>query len=332
MNYPLFKVFVSCMTFNHSKYIVDAMNSFVMQRTNFPFVCCVVDDCSTDGEQDVIRDYLNKNFELGDCKVAYNKHTEYAEITFAQHKLNHNCYFAVVLLKENHYSQKKDKTEYLKEWYNNVKYVAICEGDDYWIDETKLQIQSDLLDNNLSVDMCSHGTICQKNGKEVMKMAPSLSDRILTAEETIKGGGGFLGTNSLMYRVNLYKNKMRFRKFLTFDYTLQISGSLRGGIYYLAKDMSVYRMAVENSWCQRMTKNPDASLNHQYRMMTMLQLLDDDTNGRFHNVIYDTINGLSSNLLMAGFKSEMFKKQYNMINTKYKLYIVYKAFMALFGL
>ena len=44
MNYPLFKVFVSCMTFNHSKYIVDAMNSFVMQRTNFPFVCCIVDD------------------------------------------------------------------------------------------------------------------------------------------------------------------------------------------------------------------------------------------------------------------------------------------------
>ena len=58
INYPApkqeYKVLVRCFTFNHSKYIEDTLNSFAMQQTNFPFVCLVIDDASTDGEQEVI--------------------------------------------------------------------------------------------------------------------------------------------------------------------------------------------------------------------------------------------------------------------------------------
>ena len=57
---PEFKVFVRCMTYNQSKYIVETMNGFTMQQTDFPFVCCIVDDSSTDGEQKIISKYLNK--------------------------------------------------------------------------------------------------------------------------------------------------------------------------------------------------------------------------------------------------------------------------------
>ena len=148
MEYPKFKVTVSCMTYNQSKYITDAMNGFTMQQTDFPFVCTIVDDASTDGEQEVIRKYVEENFDFSEGSAAYSKETDYAFITYAQHKTNKNCYFAVLYLKENHYSQKKDKSPYLKEWRDGVEYMAICEGDDYWIDSMKIQIQVDYMDNH----------------------------------------------------------------------------------------------------------------------------------------------------------------------------------------
>ena len=148
MEYPKFKVAVCCMTYNQSKYITDAMNGFTMQQTDFPFVCIIVDDASTDGEQEVIRKYVEENFDLSEGSAAYSKETDYAVITYAQHKTNKNCYFAVLYLKENHYSQKKDKSPYLKEWRDGVEYMAICEGDDYWIVPDKLQVQYEILENN----------------------------------------------------------------------------------------------------------------------------------------------------------------------------------------
>ena len=109
MKYPQFKVRVDCMTFNHSKYIKDAMNGFTMQQTDFPFVCTIVDDASTDGEQDVIRKYVEEHFDLSIDGVSYERETDYAHIIYAQHKTNKNCFFVVLFLKENHYSQNKDK-------------------------------------------------------------------------------------------------------------------------------------------------------------------------------------------------------------------------------
>ena len=63
MEYPKFKVTVSCMTYNQSKYITDAMNGFTMQQTSFPYVCTIVDDASTDGEQEVIHQYVEEKTE-----------------------------------------------------------------------------------------------------------------------------------------------------------------------------------------------------------------------------------------------------------------------------
>ena len=148
MQYPKFKVTVHCSTFNHAKFITDAMNGFTMQQTDFPFVCTIIDDASTDGEQDVIKQYVEEHFDLSEDGVAYKKETDYAHIVYAQNKTNKNCYFAVLFLKENHYSQKKDRISYLKEWRENVDYIAMCEGDDYWIDPLKLQKQVEILDSH----------------------------------------------------------------------------------------------------------------------------------------------------------------------------------------
>lgn len=137
---------VSCMTFNHASYIEDAMNGFCMQETDFPFVCTIIDDASTDGEQEVIKRYLEENFDLEDRTIVRNEETEDYTLTFARHKTNTNCYFAVLYLKYNHYSIKKTKMPYIAEWHENCKYIAPCEGDDFWISPCKLQHQVDFLE------------------------------------------------------------------------------------------------------------------------------------------------------------------------------------------
>ena len=143
---PDFLVRVSCMTFNHAPYIVDALKGFTMQQTDFPYVCSIIDDASTDGEQEVIKAYLEEHFDLSDNSMAYNEETEDYVLTFARHKTNLNCFFAVLYLKYNHYSINKSKQPYISRW-SDTKYVAHCEGDDYWIDNNKLQKEFDYLEH-----------------------------------------------------------------------------------------------------------------------------------------------------------------------------------------
>ena len=141
-----YKLRIVCMTYNHASYIEDALNGFCMQNTNFPFVAIIFDDASTDGEADIIRKYLDYNFDMSHAKHEEN---EDAEIFLAVHKENKNCHFIVALLKYNFWSAKKAKYPQIKGWYNDdIPYVAICEGDDYWTDSHKLQKQVDYLDTH----------------------------------------------------------------------------------------------------------------------------------------------------------------------------------------
>ncbi|MDE5883222.1 MAG: glycosyltransferase family 2 protein [Muribaculaceae bacterium] len=158
------KVCVRCYTFNHAPYIVDAMHGFSAQQTEFPFVCCIVDDASTDGEQEVIKKYIDENFTMN-IKEAYTRSEEYGTVIFARHKINYNCYFAVILLSRNHNSTselKAKKRSYISEWENNCEYEALCEGDDYWIDPLKLQKQVDFLDRHPNYSVCLTKFICYK--------------------------------------------------------------------------------------------------------------------------------------------------------------------------
>ena len=114
-------VFVKCFTFNHAPYIVDAMNGFTMQKTTFPYICCIVDDASTDGEPEVIRKYLKENFDLANKSVARNEETDDYVLCYAQHKTNKNCYFAVLWLKYNHYRKKYEiRQEYIRRKHGDL--------------------------------------------------------------------------------------------------------------------------------------------------------------------------------------------------------------------
>lgn len=139
------RVCVRCITFNHSRYIIDAMDGFVMQQTFFPFVCVILDDASQDGEPSIITKYIEDNFNLCEESGFICEETEDYRMMFARHKSNFNCYFAAFLLKYNHVSVNKSKDSYFSGLLNRTEYIALCEGDDYWVDPFKLQKQVNLL-------------------------------------------------------------------------------------------------------------------------------------------------------------------------------------------
>lgn len=120
-------VSVCCITYNHESYIAQALDGFLMQRTSFPFEVLIHDDASTDNTADIIREYEKKFPKI--IKPIYQK--------------------------ENQYSQgKRDISATWNFPRAKGKYIAMCEGDDYWIDENKLQMQVDFLENNLEYGMC----------------------------------------------------------------------------------------------------------------------------------------------------------------------------------
>lgn len=247
MEYPKFKVCCRCFTFNHSKYITDTMNGFTMQQTSFPFVCCIVDDASTDGEQEVIRKYVEENFDFSEGSVAYHKETDYAHITYAQHKTNKNCYFAVLYLKENHYSQRKPKMQYLEEWRGMCEYEALCEGDDYWIVPDKLEKQVIYLDNNPDCSLCftnAYVNFDMKGHEDVFK------DLYNHLEEKDYEGTEILERWSIPTASVVYKNGIitpKDKRFLYGDIVLFLTAFTYGRLHCINERMVCYRRNVNGA-------------------------------------------------------------------------------------
>ena len=266
MKYPGFKVFVCCFTFNQSRYIKETMNGFTMQQTNFPYVCCIVDDASTDGEQQVIIEYIKEYFDITDTAVAYQKETDYAHVVYAQHKINKNCFFAALFLKENHYSQRKSKMAYLKEWNDGVPYEALCEGDDYWIATDKLQMQADFLDENPEYGLTySQAFMCNQNG-EIYKSIILGSSGCHSFSEMIEQNP--VPTLSTMFRRALYEKYRICIKpnplWKMGDYPIWLFFSLNSKVHFFEKPLAVYRVLSESASHSRNTKKKLQFLKGQY--------------------------------------------------------------------
>lgn len=110
---------VFCLTYNHVEYIREALDGFIMQKTNFKFNVFVFDDASNDGTSEILKEYQKKYSDLMDVYISPV-----------------NTY------------QKKERKDILNKLYNKYltgKYIAWCEGDDAWIDPYKLQIQVDFM-------------------------------------------------------------------------------------------------------------------------------------------------------------------------------------------
>lgn len=240
-NNPL--VVISCMTYNHAHYIEDAMNGFCMQKSNFPFVVLIVDDASTDGEQDLIKKYLNEYFEMENARRWETNDAHYIE---TRHKENRNCWFVAVLLKHNFYQKKKDKWPLIAEWENAAKYVAVCEGDDYWTDSNKLQKQVDFLESHPDYSMCFHDVnIKAEKGRTWYKVFGKLEDRDYTGIENLVTWS--VPTCSIVCLSKIYKTRPSNPKFTMGDNVLILHCSRNGKIRCIPEKMGVYRL-TPTSW------------------------------------------------------------------------------------
>lgn len=241
---------VSCMTFNHSAFIENAMNGFCMQQTNFPFVCTIIDDFSTDGEQQVINNYLQTYFDLDNNGITRNEETNDYMLIFSRHKSNRNCFFAVLFLKYNHY-KKKSKQSYIEEWNRESKYFAICEGDDYWTDSSKLQKQVYFLESHPDFVMTCNRTLLLsvKKAKIIGERYCYNGDSIVKTKDVIYRTGNYISTCSIVYKKEILDDYPDYcRKCLVGDYPLQIVAAMKGFIYYFNDVMSVYRVDNIKSW------------------------------------------------------------------------------------
>lgn len=243
MNYPNFLVRIGCTTYNHAPYIEDAMNGFCMQETTFPFVATIIDDASTYGEQEVIKKYLDDKFDFSENSVSRKWETDDAHFIYAQHKENKNCYFAVVLLKYNFYSIMKAKGPLIREW-TETKYIALCEGDDYWIDREKLEKQINFLEQHPDYSMCFHKAKIQDIRKKnnLIVNFSDIKDGDYTSNDVLSRW--LVPTASIVGRTAIQKRmriKGKYRPWATdIFYILNFGeyGILRG----FEKEMSVYRI------------------------------------------------------------------------------------------
>ncbi len=257
------EVSIICCTYNHEKYIRKALEGFISQKTSFKYEVLIHDDASTDNTAEIIREYEKK----------------YPEI------------IRPIYQTENQYSKEVSITEEILCPKAKGKYIALCEGDDYWTDPYKLQKQFDALEKHPEIDICAHSTDMYNEHlcRVTRALSPSETDIILPVDKVILGGGGYVGTCSLFLRRSLYDNLPAFMKFLSYDYTTQIYGALRGGMLYLAETMSVYRYLCDNSWTSTMPYNINMVKKLNTKLLHMYELLDEYTEGKYSDVIANKI-------------------------------------------
>ncbi len=299
------KVSIICNTYNQESYIRDALNSFVMQKTNFEFEVLVHDDASTDNTAKIIKEFEEKYPDI--IKPIYQTENQHSK--------------KVPISKTYGYPRAKGK------------YIAFCEGDDYWTDEYKLQKQYDVLENHPEIDMCAHAAnmVCADNTDEVLReIKPSETETILITDEVIKGGGGYLATNSLFYRKSIYENAPSFMNKLSIDYTLQIAGSLNGGIYFLTDNMSDYRFMAKNSWTLKHHNQKERVILHYNKIINMLNQLNIDTDYKYSDAVTYAVKEaefyiLRNNNNNKGLLKKEYREFFNKLSLKTRIKIYIKA-------
>lgn len=213
-------VSISCATYNHEKYISKAIDSFLEQETDFPFEIIIGEDKSTDETLKILKEYQEK----------------YPNIV------------KLIQWPEN-VGAKKNWATILQTCTG--KYIANCEGDDYWTDPKKLQLQVDIMEQLPTCNISFHPAQQFNEDTNMFQdiSVHSDSNELFSCSEIILGGGNFCPSASLMFKKRLLDDFPDwFHAAPVGDYFLQILGALEGGALYIHKNMSVYRHMHHNSW------------------------------------------------------------------------------------
>ena len=214
-------VSILCTAYNHEQYIRSSLEGFVSQKTGFAFEVLVNDDASSDGTAAIIREYEEKYPEI--IRPFYQKENQFSK--------------GIGYIYENIFYP-----------HARGKYFAFCEGDDYWTDESKLQRQVDFLESHPDYSACVHNTTlhyCNSSRTDEL-LIPSRGDHEVLYENVIHGPIDAYHTSSLMARREIIVQTPDFYRAATAhgfaDYPWALLLRLNGGIWFIDRSMSVYRL------------------------------------------------------------------------------------------
>ena len=256
-------VSIRCITYNHEPYIRQCLEGFVMQKTNFKFEAIVHDDASTDGTAAIVLEYAEK----------------YPDI------------IKPIIETENQYSKHDGSLGRIMKSHMHGKYVAMCEGDDYWTDPYKLQKQVDFLESHPdhSLCFCAHQHL-YPNGDLKKVNRYSFPLEICPMEDVILGGGGYMATASMVYKRSVLDNYPEWTENLPVgDLPLMLVCSAHGKIGYINDIMVVYRLSAQGSWTRRMRKNFKLRLDHFRKIRQMWKDYDSWTEFKYHSIVKNKI-------------------------------------------
>lgn len=205
-------VTIICTVYNHEESISTAIESFLIQKTKFPFDILVHDDASTDKSAEIIRKYEKLYPHI--IKTIYEK--------------------------ENQYSKHDGSIRKIVNSRINGKYVALCEGDDYWVSESKLQCQFEYMESDESCILCTHNTIRHDllHKKKDKLFTTWNKIRILSAEDVLMGWN--VHTSSYFIRTAFYDYTKGLPLVWCGDYALLLYAFSQGTVVFLPNVMSVY--------------------------------------------------------------------------------------------
>lgn len=207
------KVSVEIITYNHEKFIAQAIDSVLMQRVNFDYEIVIGDDYSTDNTRNILADYKQRHPDLINLQ-----------------------------LNEKNYGGTRNAMN----TYNMCRgeYVATLEGDDYWTDPMKLQIQTDLLDAHRDVVMCFHNAeVIYEDGTGIESHLNNVDQKETIGLDDLIGETDlfFIATASIMHRRAALAPPEWMANSKSGDIPLWILLAKQGKIKYIDRAMSVWR-------------------------------------------------------------------------------------------
>ena len=232
---PLVSVWM--VTYNHEKYIAEALESVLMQQTNFDFEIVIGEDCSTDQTRRIIKDYEHK----------------YPNIIFP-------------IYHDKNVGGMRNAYEFTLPLCRG-KYIACLEGDDYWIDPLKLQKQVDLMAKNPDCSLCFHASknVNASNPElfEIYRPIDTPKDNRFGVEHAIKYRGGLMATNAMLFKTECVIDIPDWCfQGASGDLCLTLLMASHGDMLYIDEVMSAYRVAAVGSWSLSIHKNPERIKTH----------------------------------------------------------------------
>lgn len=269
-------VSILCLTYNHSPYLRKCLDSFLMQKTDFRYEILIHDDASTDNTQEIIKEYEQKYPDI--IKPIYQK--------------------------ENQQSQKIKINMVYQFPRAKGKYIAFCEGDDYWTDEYKLQKQYDMLKKHHDCKLCVHTVDdISEDGKSLDISHPDckVKEGVIRSEDFVKQAlNYYYQTSSYFFEKpdEVCKDIPKFLQILSIDTSIMLLMASKGNAYYIDKAMSCYRHGAAQSWNTRFQKSSNSSkINRFNKVISMYEAFDEFSERRFHDSLENKIMYLKYRIL-----------------------------------